>query len=190
MKKTVTIGIPTYQSEENIVKLLTSLLKQKQQRIIIKKILVYIDGSTDRTAAFARSLNNRKIQIINSRKNRGFAYALQYLMRRNTSDIFVGINDDIKIESDRVIEALATPLCKNKKVGLVGGNIKALKPKSFIGRSIHTSYLVFEELRYKINNGKSDLTCDGKILALSSAFANTLNLKRAGVGNVDMYLYY
>lgn len=190
MKKTVTIGIPAYQSEENIKSLLKSLLKQKQQKIIIEKILVYVDGATDKTVENAKSIKSKRIQVINATKNHGFAYALQTLINKSTSSIFVGLNDDIRLESTNVIEELAKPFIKNKSIGLVGGNIIALKPRTYTGRCIYTSYLVFESLRYKINKGKSDLTCDGKVFALSSEFAETLNLKKAGVGNVDIYLYY
>lgn len=188
-KTTVTIGIPTYQSELNIAPLLKSLLEQRQRNIKIEKILVYSDGSTDNTVKEARSIKSKKIQVINSKKNRGFAYALQYLLSRNKSEVFVELNDDIKINSDSVIEELIKPF-KNKAVGLVGGNIQALQPKTFIGRCIYTSYLVFLPLRGNIKRGETDLTCDGKIVALSRDFAKTLDLRRIDVGNVDIYLFY
>ena len=189
MRKTVTIGIPAYQSEENIKKLLLSLLAQKQNQIRIKKIIIYVDGSSDNTAKVARSIKSKRIQVINSRKNKGFAFALQSIISKNDSDIFVGLNDDIRLDSDSVIEEITKPF-SNKKVGLVGGNIVALPPRTFIGRCIYASYLAFAPLRYSINNGKSDLSCDGKILALSKKFAQSLNLKKTDAGNVDIFLYY
>lgn len=190
MKKvSVTIGIPAYQSENNIVNLLRSLLAQAQKNITIEKIIVYADGCTDQTVSNAKSVKSKKIQIINSKKNLGFAHALQYLIKKSKSQVFVGLNDDIRIDSDQVINELVKKF-SNKKIGLVGGNIKALQPKTFIGRCIYTSYLVFESLRYSIKNGNSDLTCDGKIFALSQDFAKTLDLAKTKVGNVDIYLYY
>lgn len=189
MRKTVTIGIPAYQSEQNIKQLLLSILKQRQDKIRIERILVYVDGSKDSTAQVARSVKNKKIQVINSSKNKGFAFGLQTLISKNNSDVFVGLNDDIRIDSNTVIEELVKPF-SNKRIGLVGGNITALPPISFIGRCIYSSYLVFKPLRLNVKKGNSDLTCDGKIFALSKAFAKTLNLKRANVGNVDIYLYY
>ncbi len=189
-KTTVTIGIPAYQSELNIKNLLSSLLKQEQKNVSIEKIFVYADGCTDETVSLAGSLKSKKIVVISSKKNHGFAYSLQYLINKNKSDIFILLNDDIKIESPKVINELALPIIKNNKVGLVGGNIKALYPKTFIGKCIYSSYLAFLDLRYSIKKGETDLTCDGKILAFSEDFAKTLRLTKFTVGNVDIYLYY
>jgi len=51
MKKliTVSIGIPAYNEEANIGKLLSSLIKQKEAGFIIKEIIVVSDQSTDKT---------------------------------------------------------------------------------------------------------------------------------------------
>lgn len=189
-KATVTIGIPAYQSENNIAQLLKSLLKQKQKNIKIESILVYSDGSKDKTAENAKSVKNKIIKVINSKKNKGFAHAFNYLLKSNKSDVFVELNDDIRIDSNSVIEELVKPIIKNKKVGLVGGNIKALKPATFIGECIYASYLVFLPLRLSYKKGETDLTCDGKIMALSKEFAKSLKLESSKVGNVDIYLYY
>ena len=189
-KTTVTIGIPAYQAELNIKNLLNSLLKQEQKNIKIEKIIVYADGCTDLTAPIAKSVKNKMINVVSSKKNHGFAYALQFLISRNNSEIFIILNDDIRIESSKAVNELALPIVKNKKVGLVGGNIKALFPETFIGRCIYSSYLAFLSLRYSIKKGETDLTCDGKILALSKDFAKTLKLTKFTVGNVDIYLYY
>jgi glycosyltransferase involved in cell wall biosynthesis len=188
-RMTITIGIPAFHSEENIAGLLTSLLRQKQENIKIEHIIVYSDGSKDKTVENAKSVKSKKIKVINSKKNKGFAYAFNYLLKVNKSDVFVELNDDIRIDSDSVIEEIVRPF-KNKKVGLVGGNIKALPPKTFIGQCIYTSYLVFLNLRLNYKKGKTDLTCDGKILALSKDFAESLKLESSKVGNVDIYLYY
>lgn len=191
MKKTsVTIGIPAYQSEANISNLLTSLMKQKQKNIDIENIIVYSDGSKDRTAKNAKSINSKRIKVIDSKKNKGFAYAFNYLLKANRSDVFVELNDDIRIDSEFVIEEIVKPFRSYKNVGLVSGNIKALEPKSLIGQCIYTSYLVFLPLRLSYMNGETDLTCDGKILALSKDFAKSLKLESSKVGNVDIYLYY
>ncbi len=189
-KTSVTIGIPAYYSEQNIGSLLTSLLEQNQRHIFIKQILVFVDGSKDKTIKQAKAVKSRKIKIFASKKNRGYAYALQFLMRKSNSGVFVGLNDDILIKSNNIIEDLVKPIIKDKKVGLVGGNIKALPPKTFVGKCIFTSYLVFETLRYNLQNGGTYLTCDGKILALSKDFAKNLSLTKTQVGNVDIFIYF
>lgn len=190
MKKiTTTIGIPAYHSGENIVLLLKTLLKQKQKFSKIEKIIVHVDASKDDTLKNAKSIKNKTIQVISSRKNIGFAKSLQTLISKNKSDVFIELNDDIRIDSESVIDNLVKPF-KDKRLGLAAGNIVALPARNFIGRSIYASYLVFQPLRYGFKKGNSDLTCDGKILALSKDFAKTLNLKKGSFGNADIYLYY
>ena len=189
-KTTVTIGIPAYQAEQNIKNLLISLVNQKTKLITIESILVYADGCTDNTVKNAKSVNSNKIQVIAAKKNKGFAFALQSLIKKNQSRIFVILNDDIRIDSFGVIEELVKPLIRDRKAGLVGGNIRALPPQSFIGRCIYASYLTYLPLRYGFRNGETDLTCDGKILALRKEFAGSLNLTKLPIGNVDIYLYY
>ncbi|MBI4067723.1 glycosyltransferase, partial [Candidatus Gottesmanbacteria bacterium] len=191
-KPTATIGIPTYQSQENISQLLLSLWKQRVQKVDIEKILVYCDGCTDKTYEFALSLSKLydKIHIYDGKRNRGYAYALQYLADKNRSDILVLINDDIKISSPVVIENLVNPLLKNPTTGLVSGHVIALPPKSFVGRCIYTSYLAFAEMRLNYKRGQSRLTLDGKILALRKEFADSLNLTDFPTGNVDIFIYF
>lgn len=189
-KTTVTIGIPAYQSEHNIGQILNSLIKQKEVIIKIEKILVFADGCTDSTIKVAKSVENPKIKVFYTKYNRGYAHALQFLIKKSTSEVFVGLNDDISLELENVIEELVKPIIKDKKVGLVGGNVIALPPKTFIGRCIYTSYLAFLPMRYRIKDGETKLTCDGKILAITKDFADSLSLTKTKIGTVDIFIYF
>ena len=53
-KLTVTIGIPAYNEEKNIGRLLRALLRQKTNGLSIKKIIVISDASTDKTSQIVR----------------------------------------------------------------------------------------------------------------------------------------
>lgn len=189
-KLTVTIGIPAYQSAHNIKNLLRALLKQKENLIVIEKILIYADGCTDKTVEEAKSIKNSRIKVFWEKVNKGYAYSLQYLINRSTSDVFVGLNDDIKIKSHSVIETLVRPIIEDKKIGLVAGSVVSLLPKTFIGRCIYASFLTFLPIRLQWRNGESQLTCDGKILALKKSFYKSLKLLSVPTATVDIYLYF
>src|SRR5258708_5447755 len=149
-KVKVTIAIPAYKSQNNIVQLLNSLLTQNEEHIQIEKILVYDDFSQDNTTKFAlfvQSMFPRKIKIYSGKENHGYAYALHHLILKNKSEIIVLLNDDIRIDSDNMIENLVYQMRKDPSIGLTCGNIVALPPKTFIGRCIYTSYLAFIPLR-------------------------------------------
>ncbi len=191
MKKlTVTIGIPAYQSEKNIGQLLHSLLKQKESSIKIERIIIYIDACTDKTAEEVKNIKNSKIKLFIGAINQGYAFSLQFLINKNKSDIFVELNDDILINSSHTIENLLKPLIKDSEIGLVGGNIIALQPRTFIGKCIYTSYLAFQPIRLNYRNGVSRFTVDGKILAIRKNLANKLSLNKNDTGNTDIFIYF
>lgn len=189
-RTTVTIGIPAFQSEKNIGQLLKSLLKQKENHIKIEKILIYTDACTDETADRVKSIKNPKVKLFIGLINQGYAKSLQFLIDRNKSDVFVGLNDDIRINSSFTIENLVKPLIHDPRIGLVGGNITALQPKTFIGKCIYTSYLVFQSLRLNYRGGVSRFTVDGKILAIRKGLANKLSLDKNDTGNTDIFIYF
>lgn len=60
MKKlTVTIGIPAYKEEKNIVRFLKSVLMQKEDGFKLNEIWVHSDRSVDRTVKLAKSLKSK-----------------------------------------------------------------------------------------------------------------------------------
>ena len=189
-KFTVTIGVPAYQSEGNIAPLLESLCQQHNSRIRIEKILVYSDGSTDNTVRCAQSVQDRRVNIFPSKHNRGYAYALEYLIKKSSSDIFVTFNDDVMIKDGTMVEKLVAPMIEDPTVTFVSGNIEALPPKTFIGRSIYTSYLAFIPIRQGIRGGQNMYSCDGKVLALRRDFARTVSLEHESTATVDIFLYF
>lgn len=191
-KMTVSIGIPAYQSEANITKLLMSLGTQKETFIKIEKISVYSDGSKDDTVKKCLTVKKKfpeKIQIFDAKINKGYSYGLQYVIDKNESDFIVLLNDDIRIESNDLIEQLIKPMLKDRSVDLVGGNIIPLPPRNFIGKSVYASYLAFLPMRVNYRSGNNGLTFDGKIMGLRKRFADTLKLTDASTGNVDCFIY-
>ena len=67
MKKlTVTIGIPAYNEEKNIGRLLKSLSNQKGDDFTLNEIVVLSDGSTDMTNEIVHSQSklNRKVKLL------------------------------------------------------------------------------------------------------------------------------
>lgn len=189
-KPTVTIGVPAYQAERNIVPLLKSLTAQQTSCVKIEHIFVYSDGSTDQTVKLARSVSNPRIKVFSSRKNRGYAHVLQFLMKKSESDVFVTFNDDIIIPDRKTVSYLVKPFLEHPRVTLTGGNTIALRPRSFIGRCVYASYLAFNPIRYTVRNGHTMYTCDGKILALRRDFYKNVRFDGKPTGTVDFFLFF
>lgn len=188
------IGIPTYNSENNIVKLLESLTSQQQKGYKLSRIIVYSDGSTDDTTKLSikKFKNNKKITIVESQVRRGFAHGVKYLAKLCREDVFVLLNDDIRIDDKHIVSKLVQPYIRSDQYGLVSGNPVPLPAHTFVQSAGLCTYRAYSRMRYSIRKGNNRWTCDGKILALSREFINKIKLYDSTdeLGNVDSYLYF
>lgn len=193
-KPTVTVGISAYQSEKNIEKLITTLLLQKESEIEIEKIIVYCDGCKDNTGKIVKKIQVKspnRIQLLDVKKNKGYAYSVQKIIEKNKSQFLVLLNDDILIRSTTFVENLAKTMIKNTKIGYACGNIVPLQPTNFIGRCVYVSFLTYQPLRLQYKKGISPFTVDGKVMILRKEFADSLNLSSTKeTGNVDIFIYF
>ena len=75
----VTVLIPTYNRKDYLIQSLNSILAQTYPNI---QIMIYDDGSTDRTVEYIQSLKdtNKAIYYTQSEKNRGVSYARNKLL--------------------------------------------------------------------------------------------------------------
>lgn len=188
-KLTVTIGIPTLNAEGNIISLLQAILRQHAVDYLLKQILVYSDGSTDLTVAKARSVRDPRIRVIEGKTTRGFAAGLQHLLSEATGDVIILINDDVTLADEEAITRIVD-MFADTAVGLVCGKIVPLPSETFIERAVRSSFDAYARIKEQVNNGNNLYTCDGKILAISRAFAKKIDLHHESVGNVDLYLYF
>ena len=84
----ITMGIPAYNEEKNIAKIIVKLKKTVDQ------ILVCDDGSTDSTCAIAESLG---VTVIKHQKNSGYGMAIRSIFlkaREINADVLVTIDAD------------------------------------------------------------------------------------------------
>ena len=84
----ITVGIPAYNEEKNIAKIIIALKKTADQ------IIVCDDGSTDSTAAIAESLG---VIVIKHTKNSGYGMAIRSIFlkaREINADLLVTIDAD------------------------------------------------------------------------------------------------
>jgi len=189
----VTIAVPTYMAELNVEKLIKSLLDQKVSSHIHMQILIHDDNSSDKTVSTINKFEKKNLTIYVSKKRIGFTRAVKNILKLSKlSHVLVIINDDVLVRDKRFIEKMVKPILSNESVGLVGGNVKPLPPKSFIERAINTSSRAYEKMREEYKDGNNKYTCDGKALAISKKFADSLTIpddpKKAG--NLDVYLYF
>jgi len=190
-RPSVSIGIPAYNAEMNICTIIASLLDQRGD-FDLGQILVHSDSSLDSTAELVKSMGDSRVVLLENLGRIGFAGSLIRLMRESSGDIFVTFNDDIKIEDADLVQKLISPFRNEPKVGLVGGRPVPLTPVNFLDKAITSTFMAYDRMRLAASNKHSQFTYDGKILALSRGFINSLTYPedRRLMANVDSFLYF
>ncbi|MGW5442488.1 glycosyltransferase [Streptomyces asiaticus] len=131
----VTVLIPAYNEEAGIEATIRSLLASTHQRL---QIVVIDDGSTDRTADIAASVNDRRVLVVRQ-PNAGKAAALNTGLAHTKHDIVVMVDADTVFEPD-AIHQLIQPLA-HPAIGAVSGNTKVGNRRSLLGRWQHLEYV-------------------------------------------------
>lgn len=184
---TVTIGITAWNEEKNITRCLSSILRQDQKEYIIKKILVISDGSQDQTARYAQSVNDKRIKVINGRSNLGYTKRRNQLIKNADTDILVTIDADEELVDPLAISKLISEF-QSPNVALVSGNPFFADIKGFVMRCQLASFNLYNNFRYKINDGHNIYGCSGGMMALRKEFYSKLAIPGDVMAD-DTYTY-
>ena len=131
---TITIGIPAYNEEATISRLLESVLAQEETDFRIEKIMVVTDACTDRTNEIVTSYKDKRIALIAGKERRGQIHAQNVIFEQSTTDAVVIFEADTAPESPRYLHILLRPLINRKSVGLVQGKATPFPSKTLLGR--------------------------------------------------------
>lgn len=148
-KITVTIGIPAYNEENNISKLLDSILYQKGDFFIINKIIVVSDYSQDKTDKIVLSYKNKGVDLIKNTSRKGQIYAQNLIFKLAKTDVVVLFEADTFPTNNDYLLNLLHPLVKDKNIGLVQGNMIPLSAKTFLEKVLIKQYSVYSKIVLK-----------------------------------------
>lgn len=185
---TVTIGIPSYNEGKTIREMLTSLLKQKEIGFEIKKIFVVSDGSKDNTVEEASLIENSKIKVINSKKNKGQIFRWNQIIRLTETDILVFLDADEFFQSELSLKKLIDEFNFSPNVALVGGNPYSVDDGSFLAKCQRLTKEAYTDLRYKIREGHNIFGCMGGMIAISKKLYKGLVIP-SGIWANDSFIY-
>ncbi len=182
----VTIGIPAYNEENNIDKLLNDILKQDELSYHVKSIIIASDGSTDQTVKKVRSFKDNRIKLLDYLERKGVARCFNQIINLTDSDILILLDADIRIPDVSFLKKLIKPIA-DSCVDLTSSHIEELHPRTFFEYILYVSMLLKTVLFTSFNNGNNIYTCHGIARAFSKRFYKKLSFP-SSIGN-DMYSF-
>lgn len=188
-KISISIAIPAYNEEKNIVSLLESIKKQKAENYKIEGIFVYSDGSKDNTVKLVRE-NFKDIKVFDFKKNRGKNVRVNQMFRNNKSDVFIQVDADIHIKDNNVIENLIKPFYLNKGLGISCAYQLSDKPNTFVGRLSYFGFKVWDDARSSLGTKAIRYYCEGGLRAFSKDFTKIFQLPLGKHIGEDTYSFY
>ncbi len=186
-KPTITIGIPAYNEEANIGKLLNQILHQKQIGFQLQKVIVRSDGSTDRTVEEVKNIKNKKIIVVEGKKRVGLAKSQNAIFDRTDGDYLLILNGDVALSGDDFLEKFINGVLRSK-ADLACPRLHAIKPKGFFSRVVSFGVDYKDRVYENLNNGENWYTCRGTARMFSKKLYRKLCFKHS-VGE-DIYSFF
>lgn len=184
---TVSVGIPAYNEGKNIQNILSDLKNQKYKNIILERIIVISDGSTDDTLSKAKKIANKKLHLISGRINLGKAQRVNQIMNISTSDILILLDADVRIFDKFFISKITKPIVRGF-ADMVSTEIEPEYPKNFFGRSLWLSMKLKKKLFSLYKNGQNVYSCHGPARAFRKKLYKILHFQRSE--GEDMFSYF
>jgi cellulose synthase/poly-beta-1,6-N-acetylglucosamine synthase-like glycosyltransferase len=182
MKKLIiSIGIPAFNEEANIKKLLQTLLSQLAKYYTLKELFVYSDGSTDNTVKEVTSLENKKIKLFAGKKRIGQQEIQNIFLKKFSADVLVIIEADTLPYNNYTLDELVKPLLdqNSQGIGMVVGQAMGSKPQSFIERCMFFGEKMKGDVFTKWRNGNNIFMSGGHAMrAFTKEFSQVLSFPK------------
>lgn len=187
-KITISVGIPAFNEQKNIQKLIKAILKQKPGNYVLEAINVVTDGCTDSTVEKVKQIKSKKVFIYPGENRKGKSARLNQLFRLNKSDLLIIVDADIQIKSKSLFNSLAKKIDQQND-SLIGIKAIPLPATGLLEDCINYSMEFQLELRNEWNNNNNYLCYRGAFLAFSKKFIKDISIPNALVNN-DSYFYF
>lgn len=154
-KFTVTVGIPAFNEELNILNTLQSAIKQNGEHFNLEKIIVISDGSDDKTEAIVKAFaaENPIVGLVADQERKGKITRLNQLCRLNSSDFLIFLDADTIFESENAIEEALTVFGNDENVMVVAMHEIPVKAETFVEHINNAGCYLWDETRLFVNGG-------------------------------------
>ncbi|NTW45462.1 MAG: glycosyltransferase [Candidatus Moranbacteria bacterium] len=171
----VTIAIPAHNEEDGIAAILSAALTQDRRGYVLERIVVILDGCTDRTEEIVKRISreNPIVELACDGRRLGKSARMNEMFRLNRSDALVVIDADLAFAPDLVAELVAP--FSDDQVGVVAANNRpALPPRTVLERLLIARDAWWYDVRHDFNGGDNPDNSPGQCYAFSRKFAETL----------------
>ena len=179
----VTIGIPTFNEEQNMFAFLRSLETDISNNQFISEIIIS-DDSSDNTPKiideFAKN-SSMNIRFIHHHERRGAVAAWNEIFEESTGDIIILYDADIILGQNCTRELVSKI---HGRVGVCASNQKPIQSRSIIGRATIFTSRWLESIR---TGGLSQYTVMGRALSICSNLAKKISIPNDIIA-IDLYL--
>jgi len=187
-KLSVSIGIPAYNEQSNIVKLLHSVLSQKGDSFSLDQIAVFSDGSTDKTVEKIKEVGDARIMVIDNKDRVGQAAGQNEIIKRLTGDVILLLNADTLVGGDSFIEDAVQPFLQDAMVGMIGPRFEPVRPRTFFEKILNFSTDFKNDMFKSWNGGNNIYMCCGRARFFSKGFVKRLSWPTASSEDAYSYL--
>lgn len=190
MIKNISIGIPVYNEEKNIKKLLFLLENQNGGNFRITEIIIAADGCTDKSIDIIREFKSPKLKLIVSSKKRGQNYWLNCFFQMYKGDLLVIFDaDTFPVDKDCLLN-LVSPFIKEKTVGMVHGTSipSPIYHGSFFESMLYFTIYLKEDMLQFIDEGQN-IYVSGACRAISRNLTDKILIPDDVSEDSYMYLF-
>ncbi len=178
----ITVGIPSYNEEKNILNLLHSIDVQQINRASLEVIIS--DDSSDRTPGMIEGYARKSglsIRLLHHKHRRGAASAWNEIFEKATGDVIILYDADVVPHPSCTAE-LASQI--SGRVGLCASNSKPVETAGVAGRA---SAFISDWLGAVRQAMISQYTVMGRALSIDASIAKEMTIP-AGTIAIDLYL--
>jgi glycosyltransferase involved in cell wall biosynthesis len=179
----VSIGIPTFNEEQNILRFLRSLEANTSNNYFISEVIISDDSSDDTPKVIDEFKKNSSMNVryIHHHERRGTAAAWNEIFEESTGDIIILYDADI-ILGQNCTQELVSKI--QGKVGICASNQKPVQVRGPLGRA---SFFISKWLESIRNRGLSQYTVMGRALCIYSDLAKKITIPKDIIA-IDLYL--
>ncbi|HXT83682.1 MAG TPA: glycosyltransferase family 2 protein [Verrucomicrobiae bacterium] len=186
IERKITVGIPTFNEEKNILKFFESLQKQNNNETNKIEKIIFIDDSSDNTPNLIQEFKKKNpllnIELIHNANRKGASNAWNIIFKKSIGDVVILLDADITLEKNCIAN-----LCNkiDQNTGLCASNtVPIIEENNIFSRA--SGFIAFW-LRSIRMHGISQYTTMGRALAVYTQDVKDLEIPNNIIA-IDLYL--